>query len=162
MDNKPTTPTKRRVGRPKTKYKPRGRKAKLNKTLIKEICGYINEGRPVKDACLLAGVSQAIYYRWLQLAEEDIAIGKNTLKVELLEGIKKAEANFKQSLVKILITTASRFPTNAMFLLKTKFRDEYGDAPETKVEERLVNAIDKVLIKMNERELPTDEPNSNE
>jgi len=64
-----------------------GRKPKLNKKFISELCKLVIGGNYIKTAVQHLGVSESVFYRWLQEAQKSIA------KVEDLE--RKKQSNKK-------------------------------------------------------------------
>ena len=66
-----------------------GNKSKLTKQLIKKACQLKAKGYTNTQICQACGISEASFYAWQQKAD-----GENTpLQTELLEGLKKAEAD---------------------------------------------------------------------
>lgn len=129
MDTTISTPEKkRRVGRPKTHYKTPGRKLLLDAKMLLDMSKYIGEGYNIQDTCTLLGIGVSTYYSWIEDADNDIAIGKHSIKVEMLEVIKKAEINYIHQLqenIRIAGFDPSKWQANA-WLLERKRPEEFG------------------------------------
>jgi hypothetical protein len=67
-------------------------KSKLNKELIKKMTKLLRAGNYRRTVCKAVGISEAGLYNWLKKAQLDIKKGKNTIEVELLKAVEKAEA----------------------------------------------------------------------
>ncbi len=105
-----------------------GRNKKLNKELIEEICKYIGAGGTNKDACVMANISEAIFYKWLQIGQKDFEENKKTIYVEFFESIKKAQIKFKLWHVQNISNAAKAGTwTASAWVLERKFYEEYGN-----------------------------------
>lgn len=123
-------------------------KKKLNKELIKELCGHIENGNTNKDSCLLCGVSESMFYEWLQNAEKHIAEGKNTIEVELLESVKKAQAKFKDfHLQRISIASKDDWKASA-WILERKFPADYAKTDRSSVVVHSNNGMLEDIVKV--------------
>ena len=75
------------------------------------------------DICRALGICEQTFYRWLR--EDD-----TKLKRSLSEGIKKAEAEYKETLLQSIMATATREKnpqwTAAAWLLERKYPDEFA------------------------------------
>ncbi|MBQ9042744.1 MAG: hypothetical protein IJ111_08010, partial [Eggerthellaceae bacterium] len=75
------------------------------------------------DICAGLGITEGTFYRWLR--EDD-----TKLKRALKQGLKKAEAEYKDTLLQSIMTTATREKnpqwTAAAWLLERKYPDEYA------------------------------------
>lgn len=82
-----------------------------------------SHGMTNADICRALGVSETAWYNWLR--EPDTKV-----KVALVEGIKKAEAEYKETLLQSIMATATREKnpqwTAAAWLLERKYPDEYA------------------------------------
>jgi transposase len=103
-----------------------GRRQKLNKELIKEMSKYISNGLSNKDAAVLCDVSEAIFYRWMSDAEDDIKSGKKTLKVEFFESIKKARIKHKAWHIRNINISAEKNWTASAWRLERQWPEEFG------------------------------------
>ena len=76
---------------------------KLTPEIIKTLAKHVSNGHTNIDACRLAGISEATFYRWLKIAE-----GKTSgLHYDLDEALERANADFKQFHLDIIIDAAS-------------------------------------------------------
>ena len=92
------------------------------------------------DICRALGICEQTFYRWLR--EDD-----TKLKRSLSEGIKKAEAEYKQKLLVTIRDAAlsrPQFWTAAAWLLERKYPQEYGKA-ERRVEEEQAGPVQLTL-----------------
>ncbi|WP_308615469.1 hypothetical protein [uncultured Enorma sp.] len=75
------------------------------------------------DICAGLGITKGTFYRWLR--EDD-----TKLKRALKQGLKKAEAEYKETLLQSIMATATREKnpqwTAAAWLLERKYPDEYA------------------------------------
>lgn len=82
-----------------------------------------SHGMTNADICRALGVSETAWYNWLR--EPDTKV-----KAALVEGIKKAEAEYKETLLQSIMATATREKnpqwTAAAWLLERKYPDEYA------------------------------------
>lgn len=84
--------------------------------IIIEISDHIRQGRTQKDAAILSGISEAIFYEWL----------KDSSKVEFLECIKKAQSEFKKQLEIRVQKAADVTWQAAAWMLERRFKDDYA------------------------------------
>lgn len=111
----------------------RGRECKLTKELVDEILTYKENGLTDADICDMVCIGKSTFYLWLQDAEkiskgeanvEDVAAGE--LKLELMEGLKKAQVAFKAYHIQN-ITKASRKNWQASaWMLERFYPKEFG------------------------------------
>lgn len=73
-----------------------GRKPKYTPERVTKICNAIAEGKSEKDACFAAGISVPTFHLWL------------SQKIEFLEAIKKAKAQYQEWFDKNLLESAER------------------------------------------------------
>ena len=82
-----------------------------------------SHGMSNADICRGLGVSETAWYKWLKDPDSKV-------KVALVEGIKKAEAEYKETLLQSIMATATREKnpqwTAAAWLLERKYPDEYA------------------------------------
>jgi transposase len=115
-------------------------------TAIKtNIYTFLKEGLCKRDAAIMAGISEATFYRWLK---EDESF-ESQIEAKILE--------FKRSLIKNLTICAKKDGRLALEILKRRFPDEWSDKyiqpKEDKGDDtrRLADYFQKIL------ELPNDE-----
>lgn len=70
-----------------------GNKSKLTKALIAKACNLKKKGYTNTQICQACGISEETFYKWQR--SEDI----NPLSAELIEGLKKAEAEKQAALL---------------------------------------------------------------
>jgi len=118
----------------------------LTKLLIEQLATYIENGNFAQDACKLADVSEAGYYKWLAtgraILEGEIEKTRaNALTVELVEAIKHADAKFKAYHLSN-INRASRTTWQASaWMLERRFPEEYGRRAENSVKVESEGAV---------------------
>ncbi|MBR1828565.1 MAG: helix-turn-helix domain-containing protein [Atopobiaceae bacterium] len=99
------------------------RKPKLTYQLIEQAVEMKSRGCTNADICQALGIAEQTFYRWLRE-------GDTRLKRSLSEGIKKAEAEYKKTLLESIMSTATREKnpqwTAAAWLLERKYPDEYA------------------------------------
>ena len=99
------------------------RRPKLTYKLVEKAVEMKSHGMTNADICRALGVSETAWYNWLR--EPDTKV-----KVALVEGIKKAEAEYKETLLQSIMATATREKnpqwTAAAWLLERKYPDEYA------------------------------------
>ncbi len=122
------------------------RPTRLTKPLIEQLATYIENGNFAQDACKLADVSEAGYYKWLAtgraILEGEIEKTRaNALTVELVEAIKHADAKFKAYHLSN-INRASRTTWQASaWMLERRFPEEYGRRAENSVKVESEGAV---------------------
>lgn len=105
-------------------------RAKLTEELIQQMASLKGDGLSNKDICRAVGIHEATLYRWLS---------KPTTKLHraLCESIKKAEAEYKRTLLTTIREAATKKNgqwTAAAWLLERKYPDEYAQANRDKGE----------------------------
>ncbi|MBQ3302194.1 MAG: Hin recombinase [Eggerthellaceae bacterium] len=99
------------------------RKPKLTTRMVEQAVEMKSHGMTNADICRALGISEQTFYRWLR--EDD-----TRLKRSLSEGIKKAEAEYKETLLQSIMATATREKnpqwTAAAWLLERKYPDEFA------------------------------------
>lgn len=106
------------------------RKPKLTYQLVERAVEMKSHGLSNADICKGLGIAEQTFYRWLR--EDD-----TKLKRSLNEGLKRAEAGYKETLLQ-KIESASDKPqhwTAAAWILERKYPDEFGKA-ERKSDDR--------------------------
>ena len=93
------------------------------------------------DICRALGVSETAWYKWLKNPD-------TKLKVALVEGLKKAEAEYKETLLQSIMSTATRERnpqwTAAAWLLERRYPDEF--AQTSRKTESEVDDIPKITL----------------
>lgn len=109
------------------------RSPKLTKELIDEILTYKENGLSDADVCDMVGVSQQAFYSWLKEAETGVnykdpekPISNYALKVELLEGLKRAKAAFKAYHIQTITKAAKKSWQAAAWMLERMYPKEFG------------------------------------
>ena len=97
-----------------------GRRPKLTKELVKKAIELKSDGMSDKDICIACGVSQSAFYRWQENG------GKSDLQRELVEGLKKAESNYKGALLRSIKEQGKKDWRALCWLLERKYPEEYS------------------------------------
>ena len=99
------------------------RKPKLTTRMVEQAVEMKLHGLSNVDICAGLGITEGTFYRWLR--EDD-----TKLKRALKQGLKKAEAEYKETLLRSIMVTATREKnpqwTAAAWLLERKYPDEYA------------------------------------
>ena len=115
-----------------------GRTLKLTKAKIKEVCGHIENGSPIKTACILSGLSESVYYHWRKtgLIDEKKRIENNKKKktkeieksiyLQFLESARLAEESYVQRNIDLVNIAAEKDASYAKWLLQVKKPDDFG------------------------------------
>lgn len=77
------------------------RRPKLTYRLVNQAMWMKSRGMTNADICRALGVSEIAWYNWLREPGTKV-------KVALAEGIKKAEAEYKETLLQFIMATATR------------------------------------------------------
>ena len=102
----------------------KGRQTKLTPDLVGKVCNAIRAGNYAKVACAMAGISEAIYYRWLQEGKKDGAKG---IYLEFVESIERAEAEAEVHAVALIKQAANNGSLRAsQWYLERKHSDRWG------------------------------------
>jgi transposase len=115
-------------------------KPKLTYELIDTAQSLKADGLSNKDICLALGIHESTFYRWLQNPT-------TKLQRELNESLKKAESEYKQTLLNTIRRAALKNECNwtaAAWLLERKYPDEFGKS-ERKAQEAHTDAPQLVL-----------------
>ena len=97
-----------------------GRRPKLTKELVKKAISLKSDGMSDKDICIACDVSQSAFYRWQENG------GKSDLQKELVEGLKKAESNYKGALLRSIKKQGEKDWRALCWLLERKYPAEYA------------------------------------
>lgn len=99
------------------------RKPKLTYRVVEQAVEMKSHGMTNADICRALGFSETAWYNWLKDPDTKV-------KLALVEGIKKAEAEYKETLLRSIMATATREKnpqwTAAAWLLERKYPDEYA------------------------------------
>ena len=99
------------------------RKPKLTYKMVEQAVEMKSHGLSNVDICAGLGITEGTFYRWLR--EDD-----SKLKRALKQGLKKAEAEYKETLLQSIMATATREKnpqwTAAAWLLERKYPDEFA------------------------------------
>jgi hypothetical protein len=111
---------------------PSGRQTKLTPQLTQKICDAIRAGNYAKVACAMVGISEAIYYRWLQYGRQDNA---EPIYLEFVESIERAEAEAEVHAVALIKKAANDGSLAAsQWYLERKHSDRWGRKDSVKQE----------------------------
>lgn len=97
-----------------------GRRPKLTRELVEKAIALKSDGMSDKDICTACGVSQSAFYRWQEGG------GKSDLQRELVEGLKKAESNYKGALLRSIKEQGEKDWRALCWLLERKYPEEYS------------------------------------
>ena len=105
------------------------RKPKLTYKLVEKAVELKSHGLSNIDICHALDISEGTFYRWLR--EDD-----TKLKRALKQGLKKSEAEYKETLLQSIEAAASKPQhwTAAAWILERKYPDEFGRAERTRDE----------------------------
>jgi len=119
----------------------------LNKDIYNTIIDYISNGNYIKTACLAAGISERVFYNWVERAERSNGNGDD-IYVQFLQDLKIAEAENIAHNVKNVQDAADNDHRNWMasaWILERKYPSEFGKRMELEV------GPSKVLLALQER-----------
>lgn len=103
------------------KGKKRGARSKLTREAVKRAIELKGNGLSNRDICTALDINPATFYRW----QEDG--GKTDLQRELCNGLKKAEADFKNALLENIKKQGKEKDWKAhAWLLERKYPAEFG------------------------------------
>lgn len=97
--------------------------AKYSQKVIKEICGYLEDGLSQKDAARLAGISESTFYEWVDQ------------KSEFSELVELALSKYKHRLLRFVNKDAVNNGRLALEVLSRRWPKEFGHKSQTTVEE---------------------------
>ena len=72
--------------------KGKGRQTKLTPEMIEKLTTFVAEGNYYQTACYAVGIDESTFYKWLEHGRQDYESGTESLSVELIKAIKRAEA----------------------------------------------------------------------
>lgn len=137
----------------------------LTPELINEIEDLIKQGYSNQDVCDVLSFSQASFYNWVNIGEEqkegNFTKSEDLIYLEFVEAIKKARAEHKQNLLSKIQRHGNKQWQALAWVLERKYKDEFGKVDTVKIDTTKNKAVDKTLELLKERELE-DEFDSNE
>ena len=96
-------------------------KPKLTEELVKRAVELKSHGMSNQDICTACGISETAFYRWQEQG------GKTDLQRALVEGLKKAEAGYKDALLQGILERGKEKEWQALaWLLERKYPTEFG------------------------------------
>lgn len=104
----------------------------------KDICDFLKEGITKKDAAIMAGISEATFYRWIEENESF----KSRVEASILE--------YKHTLIKNVNTCAEKDGRLALEVLSRRYPKEWGVKTQIEVEEdqqrlRIMRKTEEIL-----------------
>ena len=109
------------------------RNPKICKELVDEILTYKENGISDKDICDMVGISQTAFYEWLKEGETGKSAKDDTkkpayydLKLELVEGLKRARAAFKAYHIQNITKASKKDWTASAWILERMYPKEYS------------------------------------
>jgi len=152
MEAKPKK--KQGKGRPKTVFKKLGRKPKLDIQLINELEQLIRDGNTIQTCCAKLDISETAYYNWVGKAydllkeqeESEIAINSDDeIYIELVKTVKRAEAQWKIDMVKLIDRHAMKNWQAGAWRLERKYPNEFGLKQEETTKDETPLAINVII-----------------
>lgn len=105
-----------------------GRAPKLTKELVRRAIELKGNGLSNQDICTACDISEAAFYRWQQQC-------KTPLQRELVEGLKRAEADYKNALLENIKRQGAERDWKAhAWLLERKYPAEFGRVDRVQAE----------------------------
>lgn len=103
--------------------KKRGAKSKLTPETVEKIAASIRAGNYAKVACASAGISESVYYKWLDEAK---APGASKELLEFMELVERAEAEAEAIKVAQVAKAATKTWQAAAWFLERKHGERWG------------------------------------
>ena len=120
-----------------------GRKTKFNKKVAEIILEAIENGRPIKYACMSAGINQLTFYRWLREGNR----GKNKALSKFCKQVEKAKADAIGKFLNALDAQGFQGAWQAIaWRLERIDNEEFGRREKTEVSGELKSDIKNVNI----------------
>lgn len=117
----------------------------LTPELIEKIVKEVKGGATDKDACILCGISRAIFYRWLSYGKEEQETPENAQYRAFVQAMEEAEVYFKREhlhrIAKASKEKAAGQWQASAWLLERKFPQEFSLAQRVAVTDKLENFI---------------------
>lgn len=96
-------------------------KPKLTRELVERAVELKGHGLSNQDICISCGISETAFYRWQEQG------GKSELQRALVEGLKRAEADYKDALLAGILERGKEKEWQALaWLLERRFPAEFG------------------------------------
>lgn len=105
-----------------------GRKTKLTPELIKNAEKLLKGGNYVNTVCEFLGIAERTWYNWYNEGEKGEQEGKNNIKVQFFQSVRKCEAEAEIRLLTDLqkIAESKEDPKPIMWMLERKYPDRWG------------------------------------
>lgn len=104
-------------------------KSKLTDELIDDFCKAQKLGLSTKASCDYCGITDRVYYKYMEQAQKDMNEGLNTKAVQFFHKVKKAKADFRAyHMLKIREASESGSWQASAWILERCCPDEYGKA----------------------------------
>lgn len=132
-----------------------GRNSSLTKKLIKTFAGHIEKGCTIRMSCNLSGITETTYNNYIndakivkkalekgkqliepmsiEVGDKIITVKYAKLKIEFLEAINVANANYLSSKVEIINEAAEKDWKAACWILERRAKDEFSTQSTVKV-----------------------------
>ena len=117
-------------------------KPKLTRELVERAIELKGHGLSNQDICIACGISETAFYRWQQEA-------KTELQRALVEGLKRAEAGYKDALLSGILERGREKEWQALaWLLERRFPAEFGrvDRLQAEVKAETKNEITITVV----------------
>jgi len=163
------------IDKPKD-YKGVGRPCSLTLELQATICAIIAKGNYLVTACRAVGISDRVFYNWLELARAAADAGDEDNKFfQFMQAVKKAEAQSELALVEAVQVHNKRNVVAPLAMLDRRFRERWGQTQTNtqagntyniNIEKAIIDAagkFDAVMARLAERTaaplaIPADAP----
>lgn len=99
-----------------------GNKSKLTKQLIKKACQLKAKGYTNVQICQACGISESIFYAWQQEGGDR----EQPLSAELVEGLKKAEADKQAALLAMIEEHGQQHWQALAWLMERQWPERFG------------------------------------
>jgi hypothetical protein len=106
--------------------KKNGRPSKISDALIKEVCGYIEEGNFIDTAAVCAGINYCTYYNWIKWGDEKHQDFKGGQYEIFFKAVKDAERRAERSILLDLYATKGMAWTKFAWVLERRFPAKWG------------------------------------
>lgn len=112
---------RKRNGKKKT-----GRPTKIGDALIKEVCGYIEEGNFIDTAAVCAGITYCTYYNWIKWGDQRHQDFKGGQYETFFKAVKDAERRAERDVLLKLYAAAGMSWTKYAWVLERRFPAKWG------------------------------------
>lgn len=110
-------------------------KPKLTRDLVRKACELKRKGLSNQDICNALHVTTTAFYGWIQTEKSDgTKLQKTELQLALIDGLKEAETDFKQSLIAKVVKHAGDQWQAAAWMLERKYPQEFGKVDRLQAE----------------------------